>query len=354
MGLDFYTTSPSFLKSFRSNVRIGKALATFHPKLYLFEKDDNYCCIIGSSNFTSGGFGKNTELNICIEGEKTDPLFCEVSKFIDEQESRSGEISEPELTDYQAQFERLAASRRRLAKFRASGAAKAKGEAKRAKQAEGREPPDQLNKTWQEFVKVILAQEKRPGLVIQGTKAEPGYLETAERCQTLFAQYGRLSKMPLVDRQFVGGILKVAGWFGAMGNARRFKSRLNNDPGSLDAALDKIPLTEALDRSAFDSFTMNYKWRGSGVGSASRLLAMKRPDLFMCIDSKNRPQVAKAFDLSTSSLQNFDGYWNLLQRIWKCPWWRTGKPKLLLEQRIWKARVALLDSIYYGAGVNDS
>jgi HKD family nuclease len=80
VGLDFYTTSPSFLESFLSAIRIGKALrgGTFRPKLYLFEIADRFGCVIGSSNFTRGGFGDNAELNICIEGKKSDAFFRQV------------------------------------------------------------------------------------------------------------------------------------------------------------------------------------------------------------------------------------------------------------------------------------
>jgi HKD family nuclease len=57
VGLDFYTTSPAFLEEFLSVIRIGNALqgGTFHPKLYLFETADRFCCLMGSSNFTCGG-----------------------------------------------------------------------------------------------------------------------------------------------------------------------------------------------------------------------------------------------------------------------------------------------------------
>jgi HKD family nuclease len=65
VGLDFYTTSPSFLESFLSVIRIGKAPhgGTFHPKFYLFEIADRFGCVMGSSNFTRGGFGDNAELH---------------------------------------------------------------------------------------------------------------------------------------------------------------------------------------------------------------------------------------------------------------------------------------------------
>ena len=120
VGLDFYTTSPSFLEAFLSVIRIGNALqrGIFHPKLYLFESGGRFCCLMGSSNFTSGGFADNTELNVCIEGRKSDAFFRQVETFIEEQEKHSDPITAPEIADYRDQFKRLKDARARLAKFR--------------------------------------------------------------------------------------------------------------------------------------------------------------------------------------------------------------------------------------------
>jgi HKD family nuclease len=350
VGLDFYTTSPSFLESFRSVLRIGKALrgGTFHPKLYLFEKGGQCCCLMGSSNFTSGGFADNTELNICIEGRTTDAFFRQVQAFIDQQEKQSKPISTPEIDDYREQFERLEASRARLAKFRATESAEARAKAKKERETTGEEPPEQLNRTWPELIQLILAR-KRKGRIVKGTEDEPGYLQTAERCRTFFAKYGTLAKMPVIERQFVGGTTRDGGWFGSMRGAGYFKQRLNDDPASLDAALDHIPARGVVNKRTFDAFVDRYQWERAGVGTASRLLAMKRPDLFMCVDSKNRPGIAKAFGVSASSVLTFEGYWGLMERIWHCPWWRAPRPNGELERRVWNARVALLDSLYYEA-----
>lgn len=347
VGLDFYTTSPSFLHQFRSVIRIGYAMhgGTFHPKLYLFEHASTFCCVMGSSNFTSGGFGNNAELNVWIEGNTSDPFFKQVSAYINGQEENSDPITNPEIADYGDQFDKLKAQRKRLAKFRASESVKAKAKAKKERVNAGEEPPEQLNKTWREFVDLILAEKRRRR--IAGTTDERGYLDTAEHCQGLFGQYGRLSKMPAADRQFVGGTTKEGGWFGNMRGAGYFKQRLNDDPASLDAALDRIPLRGEVEKTDFNSFTAAYKWERAGIGTASRLLAMKRADLFICIDSKNRSSIADACGVSALSLQSFDGYWDLMQRIWRCPWHRSPRPHQALQTRIWNARAALLDSIYY-------
>jgi HKD family nuclease len=350
VGLDFYTTSPSFLESFLSVIRIGTSLqgGTFHPKVYLFEAGEGFCYVMGSSNFTRGGFGDNTELNICVEGRKTDLLFRQVTEFINQQEEQSEAITKTEIRDYRAQFEKLKETRRLLTKYRPTAESQATTRTVKGKEAAGDALPDQLNRTWPEFRDLLLAP-KRKQRVVGRTADGPGYLQTAERCRDLFAQHGRLASIPPADRKFIGGITKEGGWFGSMKGSGRFGTRLNNSPAILDAALDHIPRTGGVRKRDFDDFKANYKWEGSGVGNASRLLAMKRPDLFVCIDSKNRRGIAEAFDVTASSLQTFEGYWDLMQRVWRCPWRRSPRPGTALERRIWNARVALLDSLYYDA-----
>jgi hypothetical protein len=187
VGLDFYTTSPPSLHSFRSLIRIGNALngGTFHPKLYMSENAGGFCCIMESSNFTSGGFGDNAELNVCVEGGKLDPFFRQVSAFIEEQEKNSEPITKPEIADYRDQFEKLKAARKRLAKFRASTAAQAKAKAAKEQESTGEAPPKQLNKTWPEFVRLILAP--KCGKRIDGSTAgNLDYLQRSMPRQTRF------------------------------------------------------------------------------------------------------------------------------------------------------------------------
>lgn len=119
VGLDFYTTSPSFKERLRPSLRIGKApgRATFHPKIYLFKRGHSYCCLMGSSNFTSGGFGDNVESNVCITGNEPDAFFSQISTFINEQEQQSKEISSPEIADYRRQSKKFAAGRSKPGKL---------------------------------------------------------------------------------------------------------------------------------------------------------------------------------------------------------------------------------------------
>jgi len=101
---------------------------------------------------------------------------------------------DPEIADYRDQFEKLKAARKRLAKFRASTAAQAKAKAAKEQESTGEAPPKQLNKTWPEFVRLILAPKRRKR-IDGSTAGNLDYLQTAERCRALFAQHGRLGKI---------------------------------------------------------------------------------------------------------------------------------------------------------------
>lgn len=42
---------------------------TYHPKVYTFEGDSNYCIIVGSSNLTISGLYQNVEASLCVSNE---------------------------------------------------------------------------------------------------------------------------------------------------------------------------------------------------------------------------------------------------------------------------------------------
>ena len=96
------------------------------------------------------------------------PFFRQVEAFIEEQEKNSGPITAPEIADYRDQFQRLKGARARLAKFRPNPDAEAKAKAIQLKEKAGEALPAQLNRTWPEFLQIILAT-KRKGRILQGT-----------------------------------------------------------------------------------------------------------------------------------------------------------------------------------------
>lgn len=88
VGLDMNWTEPDALKMLYNlsydNDNITciclsslKPYYTYHPKLYLFSKDNNVKTIIGSSNLTEGGLKKNIEPNVVIEASIDDDIISD-------------------------------------------------------------------------------------------------------------------------------------------------------------------------------------------------------------------------------------------------------------------------------------
>lgn len=74
IGIDL-ATEPKVFKSILQlreiNARVYETKYTFHPKVYLIQKEDgNYTAFIGSSNTTSWGLEKNVEMNYQIHNQR--------------------------------------------------------------------------------------------------------------------------------------------------------------------------------------------------------------------------------------------------------------------------------------------
>ena len=57
--------------------------SNFHPKLYIFEKEDDITVIVGSSNLSEGGLSSNYEANVMIKGKASDgPIKDVLQHFV--------------------------------------------------------------------------------------------------------------------------------------------------------------------------------------------------------------------------------------------------------------------------------
>lgn len=73
---------------------------------------------------------------------------------------------------------------------------------------------------------------------------------------------------------------------------------------------------------------------------------MKRPDYFVCLDSKNRDKLCKEFGISKNI--GLDRYWDeVVQRLVDSNWWNSPEPQDGIERRIWRCRAAFLDVKFY-------
>ncbi len=117
-----------------------------------------------------------------------------------------------------------------------------------------------------------------------------------------------------------------------------------------NSLLDAIPLNGHVTQEMYERFVDElqkaFPEGGANIAVASRLLAMKRPDIFVCVDSKNRRKLAAAFAIPQSV--GVEQYWDsIIERIKDSTWWQVSSPKTGLESRIWKGRAAMLDALFY-------
>ena len=159
------------------------------------------------------------------------------------------------------------------------------------------------------------------------------------------------------DRKYVAGTLgdikryqfsEDSGFFGQMSGNGKFAGAINSNSKEISNALDEIPIKGNITQQNYDSFAKNFKEaiNGNMVGCASRLLAMKRPDFFVCINGGNKDGLKKDFDDKNLD-KSFDDYWNFIKKVHKSEWYDNPTPKTDIEKEVISARVALLDSIYY-------
>jgi len=135
-----------------------------------------------------------------------------------------------------------------------------------------------------------------------------------------------------------------------MWGTRQFKTVITENHVNVSLALDVIPATGEVTRKDHLEFLRLYRQAiqngGDGVGTATRLLAMKRPDVFVCLDSNNRRRLLKDFGIrgNVDYVRNWD---SIIKKIMGSVWWNAKSPQPGLEEDVWKARAAFLDCVYY-------
>lgn len=355
VGLHFYQTHPNFIQDFRDHEGVRFRMETsgvFHPKIYLFtHSDGTWDCILGSANFTAGGLRKNVEACLLIGSGDVDAEIVheQLIQLLDDYWQASDNFTEKMESAYRAMWARKAPALNRLAGVFGTPRGSEQGDG-------GLEPinSEVLLKSWDNFVgEIRLANE-------QGLEER---LEILRSSREWFTKYPSFEDIPVRARKIIAGIIPESEWepgdpnwwwFGHMGGAGNFKNLVIEKPASLSAALARIPMSGPITRDQYFEFVKLFQLafegkQGGGdsaVATPTRLLAMKRPDYFVCLDSKNKDALCAEFEISRTL--NFEKYWNsLCERIYDSAWWNADMPVDSFEREIWLGRAALLDVLFY-------
>lgn len=350
-GLAFCQTDPDLVERLigkRNAYVANSGDVTFHPKLYYFRTEDVAEAIIGSSNFTAGGLEKNWEACVYVKGHVGSPIFQQVRECLAGYAGLRMSVTKELAKSYRLQYD----------------AAKALKKAKHPVLPDGgvnwRRLTSQLaSMSWHDYI--IAVRSAR-------------YHELDERlkllraAQQLFAGVASFAELSSNQWKAIAGVIgdrqKLEadvsncewGWFGSMKGMGDFASRVLAKDRWLSRALDSIPRHGDITRAQYNTYCEHFlkafeeSTRVGGVPTATRLLAMKRPDTFVCVSNPNKSGLATALSFSRTTL-NLDNYWErIIDPIRASPWYNS--PRMFgQEAEIWDGRVAMLDAIYYKAGL---
>jgi len=338
VGLHFCQTDPLFIKHYMDHptVRfIKQTEGVFHPKMYFFyNSSDDWAAIVGSSNFTFSAFNVNREANVYFCQDDGEGLFEQLNEYIDCLWEEAGVISAPELVLYERIYKHQKSNLESLHKPIVNNKS-------------GRIDISEIDvMTWDSYMSSILKDDM--------TTLEPR-ITLLNKAQELFRKYPTFNEIPLEYKRCLAGFamimpgLENVDWrlFGSMQGARQYKKAINAGT-SVANAIDKIPLTGEVTKEMFYQYVRVFKKISiNPLASATRLLAIKRPDTFICIDSKNKKNLCKAFNIPQSHL-TLDTYWELIvERIRKMIWYSEAPKGGAQERKIKKYQVAMLDNFYY-------
>lgn len=342
VGIHFYQTQPDFIASFMDHDAVRFVMnpdGVFHPKLYLFERENGgWECITGSPNFTLGAFGKNNEVAILFGDSDVEAsaAYDDIVTALNEFKSMAERISEKKLAEYRSIWKR---QQQRLGALEGTYLPPEK---------KSKPSPSPLDSPlfvaeWLEYFNSVKDDKEH---------TSEGRLAVLEEAQRLFTTYAHFSDMSDDDRKRIAGFMEGEKldwvWFGSMKGHGLFKQAINNRPEKISAALDEIPKSGEVTQAHFDRYLQHFRhaFKKAGTATATRLLAMKRPDYFVCLDSQNRNKLCEEFKIPKNV--DLDHYWEkVIDRITDSNWWNSPEPEREFEKRIWKCRAAFLDVRFY-------
>jgi len=329
VGLQFLGTEPFVLRHFLHNALgrvhvLAERQGTFHPKILLASKGNQRRAILGSSNFTAGGFVRNTELNVLLEGRANEAVFQELEQTLSEYWERSQPITNSVIERYQ----RAWARRVRPKPFSLSPSSIG----------------TELNLSWSAYYRRLSQAgedwQKRAG-------GEVTYLSELSIVRRVFRSGKRFGELPYEDARIVAGFGPRVGWFGSTGAARSFMHLVKDHRRKIGPLIDPIPLKgDVPDSVVRGVFRAAQCLDQVGIACVTRLLVVKRPDQFYSVNSKNRARMRDELGIAP---KNGEQYLALLGQIRQLEWCRAPRPRGASkeERQMWNARVALLDMLFY-------
>ncbi|AQP99558.1 hypothetical protein H5119_15275 [Pseudoalteromonas sp. SG45-5] len=144
-------------------------------------------------------------------------------------------------------------------------------------------------------------------------------------------------------------------WFASTKSAKSFHQMLADLPGAFDDALANIPLEGDITQYEYQQFVAAYSkvFTDNGekptLAPATRLLAMRRPDLFTPITNNRLDALCGALGVPKLKNSDFERYWqDIVKGIQAMSWYKMANASNELEEQL-VAIKALIPCFFYYA-----
>ncbi|SQD78810.1 hypothetical protein [Moritella yayanosii] len=143
--------------------------------------------------------------------------------------------------------------------------------------------------------------------------------------------------------------------FGSTRGAKALHELLQHTPSLLDDALSAIPLEGEVSEADYKKFVTRYTAAfatldkaKAGLFAATRLLAMRRPDVFMVLTASKVDALCQGLGLVKLKPTDFSRYWvDIIEALHRQPWFKSAQPEDVTELELWNNRVVLFDLFFF-------
>ena len=143
--------------------------------------------------------------------------------------------------------------------------------------------------------------------------------------------------------------------FGSTRGAKGLHELLQHTPSLLDDALSAIPLEGEVSEADYKEFVKRYTAAfatldkaKAGLFAATRLLAMRRPDVFMVLTASKVDALCQGLGLVKLKPTDFSRYRvDIIEALHRQPWFKSAQPEDATELELWNNRVVLFDLFFF-------
>ena len=341
VGLWSNITDPATLRALEEigSLRIVDESRCFHPKIYIFRRNEEAVAWIGSANFTSGGFGVNEELMFETEDTRS------IQEWFENRWERCGELQPDAIDIYE---------HRRI---------------------QNPNPPPRFPQPDQAYQDLDHPYQFLHGIADWNGDWN-GYRYALEECNRWWAAQGypytvfgepyswhntilelhdvvvrrNLNELHHHDQSRLLGLADIGvGLLGSMmpwhvnvvfGDQHNLENIQNGIIQIINADDGDFP------EVAIDVYQEITNIDGIGPGIATRLMALARPDHIISLNGASMDNLAEYFNLPVG-VGGIENYGILLDLLHQKDWFQGQPPGNTYEHTIWSMRAALIDCFMY-------